>query len=109
MSLLFTSMKTKGHPVSADAIMQGFVDWTAGAGLDTPLPGYASFGSRIAAAAGGQRLDLDRLADRMVQKLRKGGYIRLERNAWYLTDRGKNLRAEILATGTLSGLARDAD
>lgn len=102
MGLLFTDMRAGAEVVPGAAIIQGFLDWTDGACQDRPLPGYADLGVRIGHACG-SRGDMDRLSDRVVQKLRKGGFIRLEKRRWILTDRGENLRLAILSSQACTG------
>lgn len=97
MALLFSDMRAGAELVPAAAIAQGFLDWTEGACEDQPLPGHSDLGVRIGHACGSLR-DMDRVSDRVVQKLRKGGFIRLEKRRWILTDRGENLRLAILSS-----------
>lgn len=98
MGLIFTGMKSKATIVPAEVIIEGFLAWAGTSLSNESLPGYEVLGRRIAKAFGGEsKAEFDRIADRMVQKLRKGAYIQLNQRTWYLTDRGENLRDALLA------------
>lgn len=94
--LTFTEMTSAGLTIPAKTQMKAFAAWLR-PGTQSGYSSLAAAIERILPAPDTRNHPYARAADRMVQKLRKAGYIEKVKRDWKLTGKGETLRQQIVS------------